>query len=91
MVAPEFVPHPFAGMTPGPPLAGMLSQMTERGPDSTGFALSMQPVYAAIIDATDTPLGVFRGVPYPGRGTYVWTAVGTMGLPPIAPVCQPMP
>ena len=49
----------------GPLLAGMLSQMAERGPDSTGFAL-----YG---DAT--PEGAFKATLHAPSTEYNWAAL----------------
>jgi len=48
----------------GPLLAGMLSQMAERGPDSTGFALYGDPA----------PAGAFRVTLHAPDDQYNWRA-----------------
>ena len=50
--------------TLGPLLAGMLSQMAERGPDSTGFALYGDPA----------PAGAFRVTLHAPDDQYNWRA-----------------
>src|SRR5271167_4988352 len=49
----------------GPLLAGMLSQMSERGPDSTGFALY----------GDETPPGAFKATLCAPDGDYDWAAL----------------
>src|SRR5260370_6029355 len=60
-----FFKHGVATIALGPLLAGMLSQMTERGPDSTGFAL-----YG---DAA--PEGAFKATLHAPNVEYDWAAL----------------
>ena len=43
-------------------------------------AAGVDPVYAAVVDATGIPTGIYRAVPF--GNTYIWTAIGPGGLPP---------
>jgi glutamate synthase domain-containing protein 1 len=62
----------------GPLLAGMLLQMRERGPDSTGFALY----------GDETPPGAFKATLRAPDGTYDWAALEA-GIATIFPVVCP--
>ena len=62
----------------GPLLAGMLSQMRERGPDSTGFALY----------GDEAPPGAFKATLRAPNGEYDWAALEA-GIATIFPVVCP--
>jgi glutamate synthase domain-containing protein 1 len=62
----------------GPLLAGMLSQMRERGPDSTGFALY----------GDEAPPGAFKATLHAPNGEYDWAALEA-GIATIFPVVCP--
>ena len=62
----------------GPLLAGMLSQMWERGPDSTGFALY----------GDEAPPGAFKATLRAPNGEYDWAALEA-GIATIFPVVCP--
>src|SRR5258708_19971770 len=62
----------------GPLLAGMLSEMAERGPDSTGFALYGDPA----------PAGAFKVTLHAPDDHYHWRAIEAQtpaALPPTHP------
>jgi methylamine---glutamate N-methyltransferase subunit A len=60
-----FFKHGAANASLGPLLAGMLSQMRERGPDSTGFALYGE----------EAPPGAFKATLRAPVGEYDWAAL----------------
>ena len=60
-----FFKHGAATAALGPLLAGMLSQMRERGPDSTGFALY----------GDEAPTGAFKATLRAPDGGYDWAAL----------------
>ena len=67
-----------ATTTLGPLLAGMLAQMRERGPDSTGFALY----------GDEAPPGAFKATLRAPNGEYDWAALEA-GIATIFPVVGP--